>query len=508
MHAAQACVKRRHTSYKRHAFKRTMEKQHSITRRELLAAAGLGAAAWVLRPLNGLAAAQLGTATATAAATATQGTGTRPNFIIIFADDLGYADLGCFGAEQIKTPELDRLAAEGTKFTRFYAATVCSPSRAAILTGCYPKRVGINSVLNPKSGRDGVALNPAELSLGRLFKQAGYATACVGKWHLGHHAEVLPTRHGFDSYFGIPYSNDMTPSVLLRDEQVIEQPVKQETLTERYTEEAIKFITTHKDKPFFLYLPHTMPHVPLAVSEKFKGKSAAGLYGDVIETLDWSTGQIVQALRQLGLDKNTYVLFTSDNGPWLIKGNHAGSASPLREGKSTTYEGGVRVPCIVWAPGQVPAGKTCGDLACTMDFYPTMAALAGVTLPADRIMDGKDITPLLKGTPTAQPVRDEFFYYHRGNIEGVQQGKWKLRFLKPGSGAKSARIELFDLDADMGERTNLADQHPDVVARLRARMIEFDADLSKNIRPPKSVAGLPSLVEAGELTGLLITKME
>jgi len=287
--------------------------------------------------------------------------GRKPNFVIIFTDDQGYADVGCFGAKGFATPNLDRMAAEGTKFTDFYsAAPVCSPARAALLTGCYPRRVSIPRVLFP---RDNIGLNPEEITIAELLKKRGYATACIGKWHLGHLPQFLPTSQGFDYYFGLPYSNDMSPLPLIEGNQAIEHDPDQNTLTQRYTEKAVDFITKNKDRPFFLYLPHTMPHVPLGVSENFKGKSARGLYGDVIMEIDWSVGKILQTLKKLNLDEQTLVIFTSDNGPWLSKGKHGGKADPLRDGKFSTYEGGMRMPCIMRWPGKIPPAKVCSEIA-------------------------------------------------------------------------------------------------------------------------------------------------
>ncbi|MEW6357385.1 MAG: sulfatase [Planctomycetota bacterium] len=422
-----------------------------------------------------------------------------PNFIIIFTDDQGYQDVGCFGSPDIKTPCMDRMAAEGKRFSDFYAAApVCTPSRAALMTGCYPHRVGLPSVLSPRAGS---GINPDEITLAELLKTRGYATLCVGKWHLGHLPPFLPTRHGFDHYFGIPYSNDMDgekahfpPIPLLRDETVIEQPADQRTLTERYTEEAIKFIAANKDRPFFLYLPHTFPHVPLHVSDRFASKSKRGLYGDVIECIDWSTGRILDTLREHGLDENTLVVFTSDNGPWLIKKEHGGSALPLRSGKATTFEGGMREPCIMWGPGRIPAGTVCSEMATTMDIYPTFARLAGADVPTDRIIDGKDIWSLVTGQPGAKTPHEYFFY----GFQSVRSGKWKLHKWEgadiPKGGKKSAKGEkpepprkgptLYDLNADIGEKNDVAAEHPDVVKCLLDALQKHEEDIQKNARPP------------------------
>jgi len=434
-----------------------------------------------------------------------------PNVVVIFVDDLGYDDLGCFwtpnqepGYERIETPRLDAMAADGVRFTDFYvAASVCTPSRAALMTGCYAQRVGLAGprlVLYPGST---IGINPDETTIAELLKARGYATACIGKWHLGHLPPFLPTRHGFDRYYGIPYSNDMKPTVLMRDEQVIEQPAVQETLTERYTNEAVEFITENKDRPFFLYLPHTMPHTPLHVSDTFKGKSKRGIYGDVVECLDWSAGRILDTLATLGLDDNTLVVFTSDNGPWLLRGKHGGKAQPLRSGKCTTYEGGMRVPCLMRWPGRIPAGTSCSEVATTMDLLPTLAGLAGAALPEDRIIDGKDIWPLMAGVNGAKSPHEAFCYYHRYTLEAVRSGKWKLMFerttkqefpyrwggmKKQGHKDEIVPEALYDLEADIGETTNLITEHPDVARRLRelADTMRDDLGDSRTGRPGKN----------------------
>jgi arylsulfatase A-like enzyme len=404
-----------------------------------------------------------------------------PNFILIFADDLGYGDLGCYNpSSTIRTPRLDRMAAEGVRFTDFYsAAPVCTPSRAALMTGCYPIRVGMSDmprlVLFPDS-KEG--LHPDEVTIAEILKARGYATACVGKWHLGHLPPFLPTRQGFDSYFGIPYSNDMKPTPLMRNEATIEEPADQATLTERYTDEAVAFIRANRGRPFFLYLPHTFPHVPLYASDRFRGKSPRGLYGDVVEAIDWSTGRILDTLAELGIDDRTLVLFTSDNGPWVVKGEHGGSAGPLRGAKGTTFEGGMREPCIARWPARIPAGSVCREVATAMDVMPTFARLAGAAPLADRIIDGKDITPLLEGRPGAVSPHEAFFYYRRGALEAVRGGRWKLmcerrtRQEYPYGEKKPEDVvvpeALFDLESDLGETTNVIDKHPGEAARLRA----------------------------------------
>ena len=427
--------------------------------------------------------ASLGGAAAAAVAGCTVGRYARaearenPNVVLIFTDDQGYQDLGCFGSPNIKTPNVDRMAEEGMKFTDFYvAAPVCSPSRAALLTGCYPIRTGVTGVLFPghKNG-----LIHEKKTLAEILKDCGYATACIGKWHLGtgaravgglpDHAEFMPTRRGFDFYYGIPYSNDMHPTPLIRNLETLEEPAKQATLTKRYTEQAVRFIRENKDRPFFLYLPHTMPHVPLAASERFRGKSERGLYGDVIEELDWSTGEILKTLRDLGLDEKTLVIYTSDNGPWLGKGKHGGSAKPLRDGKFHTWEGGFRMPCVMRWPGRIPAGKVCKEMALSMDLAPTIAALAGADLPEDYDMDGASILPLMEDRSGAKTPHEAFFYYRGKRLEAVRAGKWKLILYQGAQkGQPKKPLQLYDLRADISESRNLADDHPDVVNRLTA----------------------------------------
>ncbi len=441
----------------------------------------------------------------------------KPNFVVIFADDQGYGDLGCYGATKIKTPNIDRMAAEGMKFTDFYVSTpVCTPSRSSLMTGCYPRRIGLEKhVLFPNST---IGLNPDEITVAELLKARGYATICIGKWHLGYQRKFLPTHQGFDSFFGIPFSNDMSLPAnmtfakdvklgegmtveslkgggkagntvpLMRDDEVVEYPADQAALTERYTEEACKFIAANKDKPFFLYLPHTMPHYPLHVSEKFKGKSQAGLFGDVIECLDWSTGQILQALKDSGVDGRTLVIYTSDNGP------AAGSAGPLRGKKGLTWEGGVREPCVMRWPGKVPAGSICKELATIMDVMPTLAKLAGTNAPTDRIIDGKDIWPLISGQAGAKTPHEAFFYHSAmGKLAAVRSGKWKLHIAPPEYiPKKNARnapptpppaLQLYDLEADIGEKNNVAAEHPDVLKRLTELLEKFDAEIKANSRP-------------------------
>ncbi len=414
-----------------------------------------------------------------------------PNVVLIFTDDQGYGDLGVYGAKDFETPNLDRLAKEGIRFSSFYVPqAVCSASRAGLLTGNYPNRIGILGALNPNTKH---GIHADEMTLGEVFKSKGYATAIYGKWHLGHLPEFLPTRHGFDEYYGLPYSNDMVPKEvpLIENEKILERGPDQSKLTTSYTERAVKFIDKHKDKPFFVYMPHTMPHVPLFVSDKFKGKSKKGLHGDVLMEIDWSVGQILETLKKHGLEQNTLVMFTCDNGPWLSYGNHGGSAGPLREGKGTSFEGGVRVPLIARWPAQIPAGKVCHEPAMTIDILPTMAKLIGAELPKHKI-DGLDIMPLLTGDAKAKSPHEAFFFYWGRELQAVRSGKWKLHFPHdyrsltgtPGmdgkpAGYTTAKIELslFDLENDVGEKTNVADKHPEVVERRKKLADQAREDL-------------------------------
>ena len=441
----------------------------------------------------------------------------KPNFIIIFTDDQGYGDLGCFGSTKIKTPHIDRLAKEGRRFTNFMVASpVCTPSRAALLTGCYPKRIGMHQhVLFPSSTK---GLNPTEHTIADHLKGQGYATACFGKWHLGHHPETLPQSNGFDTYFGIPYSNDMNhpdnkgkpkggwagmdalwkdpestltkwKTPLMENEKIVEIPVDQRTVTRRYTDKSIEFIKTNAkaDKPFFVYLPHSMPHIPLYVPEDVRDADPLNAYTNVIEHIDAEVGRIAKLLRELKLSDNTYLIFTTDNGPWLPFKHHGGSAGPLRDGKGSTFEGGQRVPCVMWAPGRIPAGTTCDQLCGTIDLLPTIASLTKTPLPSDKKIDGLDISKLL--TTDDKTPRSEFVYYtSRGDIEGLRQGKHKLLVKGPRNKKKNpkakAEVMLFDLEADLGEKNNLAESKPEVVAKLKARMLELDAQIAKEARQP------------------------
>jgi arylsulfatase A len=426
-----------------------------------------------------------------------------PNIIIIMADDLGYGDLGCYGHPSIRTPNLDRMAAEGIRFTDFYSsAPVCTPSRAGLMTGRLPVRTGMSSntrrVLFPDSAG---GLPADEITIARALKSRGYATACVGKWHLGHLPQYLPTRHGFDFYFGIPYSNDMdrdpasppgrdgmfNPRIeywkvpLLRNEAEVERPVDQQTLTRRYTEEALRWIGQNKDRPFFLYFPHTFPHVPLFASDKFRGTSPRGLYGDVVEELDWSVGQVLDLLRRERLSENTLVFFTSDNGPWLPQEHHGGSAGLLREGKGSTWEGGMRVPGIAWWPGRIRSGATTRELAVNLDLFPTSLALAGAALPADRVLDGSDMAPILFGSGKSN--RQTVFFYRDEQVYAVRKGAYKAHLVtQPGYGTEPPMRQhdtplLYNLAEDPSERFDLSAQQPGIVADLKSEVDRHRAEM-------------------------------
>ncbi len=453
-----------------------------------------------------------------------------PNIVIIMADDQGYADLGCYGAEGFTTPNIDRMAAEGMRFTSFYVSqAVCSASRAALLTGCYSERVSILGALMPWAD---YGLNPQETTIAEMLRSAGYSTGIFGKWHLGHQEQFLPLQNGFDEYLGLPYSNDMWPvgydGEPLTEENPGPRPWKlkypqlplidgnekieeirtlddQATLTTRYTERAVQFIEKNRDRPFFLYIPHSMPHVPLGVSEKFKGKSEQGKYGDVIMEIDWSVGEILQALKRNKLDKNTLVIYLSDNGPWLNYGNHAGSAKPLREAKGTMFEGGPRVPCIMRWPHKIKKGVECNKIAASMDLLPTIAAITGAQLP-ENMIDGVNIISLLEGQESANP-RNSYYFYYGGGLRAVRQGNWKLYFPHesrsyvgqipgrdgfPGPTATiKIGLELYNLEKDLSEKNNVAGSHPDIVRELKLLADKARLDLGdkltdvegRNIRP-------------------------
>ncbi|MCP5551834.1 MAG: sulfatase [Akkermansiaceae bacterium] len=420
--------------------------------------------------------------------------------VIIYADDQGYHDLGCFGAPLNRTPNIDRIAAEGVRFTDFYSAyCVCSASRAALMTGCYQPRISMPGVIGPHSR---TALNPDEVTIADLLKTKGYATACVGKWHLGDAPETLPTGQGFDRYFGIPYSNDMARkkgwgndpealdriwrekrwdiynNELYRDAAVIESPVNQTTLTERYAAEAVKFIEEKKDSPFFLYWANSMPHVPLFVSDDRYDPDPQQAYRLTVEHIDACVGKILDALDRTGAATNTLVVYTSDNGPWLSKKHHAGSALPLRDGKGTTWEGGMRVPCVMRWPARVAPGQECRQVASTIDLLPTLAALTGAALPEGRTIDGLDISALL-ADPAAPSPHDTagFFYYKQNEIEAVRLGDWKLKF-------KVGKPELYNLRDDIGERRDLNKENPEKVGELKALAKAYDERLQAAKRPP------------------------
>jgi len=419
-----------------------------------------------------------------------------PNVVIIFTDDQGYADVGVFGAKGYTTPNLDRMAREGRRFTDFHVAqAVCSASRAALLTGCYSNRIGMHGALGPGS-KTGIA--GGELTIAEMLKAQGYATAIFGKWHLGDRPQFLPTKHGFDEYFGIPYSGDMwpfhpaakpgayPPLPLFEGDQPIKvglTPEDQEQLTTQYAEHAVSFIARNKERPFFLYVTPNQPHVPLFVSAKFKGKSGAGLYGDAIMEIDWAVGEILGALKKNGVDENTLVIFSTDNGPWLSYGNHAGSVGPLREGKGTAFDGGQRVPFIARWPGKIPADSVCPEPAMTIDLLPTLAKLTGGKLPEHKI-DGLDIWPLLAGDSSAKnPHEAYYFYYGANELQAVRSGDWKLFFphkarsmqgQEPGKDgipgkykALPVGLELYNLSDDLGETRNVAAENPEVVQRLQ-----------------------------------------
>jgi arylsulfatase A-like enzyme len=427
-----------------------------------------------------------------------------PNIVIIFCDDMGYGDIGKYGAAGYSTPNIDQLTSEGMMFTQFYAAeAVCSASRAALLTGCYSNRIGIFGALMPWSKN---GLNKNELTIAEMLKQKGYATGIFGKWHLGYQQQFLPLQHGFDEYTGLPYSNDMWPVNF--DGQPITDTANwkikypplpliqgnstakeirtlddQATLTTLYTEKAVDFIGRNKNKPFFLYLPHSMPHVPIAASAKFRGKTEAGLYGDVIMEIDWSVGEIMKTLKQYNLEKNTLVVFTSDNGPWLNFGNHAGSTGGLREGKGSSWEGGQKEPCVMRWPGIIPAGTVCNKLSSTIDLLPTIAAICNGQLPTHKI-DGVNILPLLKAVKDAEPRKVFYYYYASNHLEAVRRDHWKLVLPHPGrsyegfapgkdgfpGGTTETRqyeLALYDLRRDPGERYDVKEFFPDIVAQLQ-----------------------------------------
>ncbi len=430
-----------------------------------------------------------------------------PNVVIIFTDDQGYADVGAYGAEGFETPNLDQMAEQGRLFTRWYAAQpVCSASRTGLLTGCYPNRVGIHGALGPGS-KTGIAAE--ELTLAEMFKSKGYATGMFGKWHLGDAKQFLPPNHGFDEYYGIPYSNDMWPQhptakhfpplPLIEGTETLREADEhdQAMMTTQLTARAVDFINRHRTEPFFLYVPHPQPHVPLFVSERFRGKTERGLYGDVIAEIDWSVGEILNAIKTNGLDDNTLVVFTSDNGPWLSYGEHSGRATPLREGKGTVWEGGVREPCIMRWPGKIPAGTVCDEPAMNIDMLPTLAKLIDAKMPEQKI-DGLDIWPLLSGAEGATNPHDGYwFYYKKNELQSVSMGHWKLylphayRTLNGREGGEGGlpvkydnlrtKVELYDLNGDISEKQNVAEQHPEQVEKMLAFAEKARAELGDSL---------------------------
>ena len=456
-----------------------------MTRREFLKAAGVGLAAMTFQNI----------CWADAAIRKR-----RPNFIIFFTDDQGYNDVGCFGSPLIKTPRFDQMAREGTRFTSFYAQPVCGPSRAALMTGCYPIRIA--EPQNKKNQHN--ILHPQEITIGETLNSAGYATALIGKWHLAgarkeqYDPALMPNAQGFDYFFGTPLHNGFTRTVkhssfktqLMRNSDVVVDALDQEgmnNLTQNYTAEALQFIRQNKDRPFFLYLAHNMPHVPLGASKDFRGKSKRGLYGDVIEELDWSIGRVLDTLKELGLDNDTLIVFASDNGPWIEEhlGDYGGSADPLRGWKMSAWEGGPRVPCIMRQPGKVPAGGVCNEMITTMDLLPTFAALAQKRLPQGHAIDGKDISSIITGKPDAKSPHEAFYFYNWVRLNAVRSGRWKLVLPRPknppGTGWSGrmidavGQIQLYDLDADMEEKRDVAKQNPEVVGRLM-KLIEKARD--------------------------------
>lgn len=406
----------------------------------------------------------------------------KPNIVLINCDDLGYGDLACYGSRVHSTPELDDLAAQGIRFTNFYMASpVCSPSRGAMMTGCYPRRIGFGSfegkgVLFPGQG---VGLNPEETTMASLLRDQGYATMIIGKWHCGDQPEFLPTEHGFDEYYGIPYSNDMgrqvhrehyPPLPLMVNDQVLQEQPDLTSLTERYAEQAVRFIRKNKEQPFFLYLAHMYVHLPLYVPDRFSRHSRNEAYGAAVEYIDWVTGVLVDELKQNGIENDTLIIFTSDNGS---RADHEGSNGPLRGRKGTTWEGGMRVPCIMYWPGEIEAGQVCREIASSIDFLPTLVQLAGGQVPDDRIIDGKDIRPLMFQAPHSSPVHQAFFYYAGDTLEAVRAGSWKLHVRK----GREAVQALYHLDRDPGESQNVYEDHPNVVQALRKLLDDCREDL-------------------------------
>lgn len=417
----------------------------------------------------------------------------KPNIVVILADDLGYGDIGTFGATDIRTPNIDNLAAKGLKLTSFYSTSpVCSPTRAALITGRYPRRLGIDHVFFPESF---TGIPAEEVTIAEALKGNGYQTAIFGKWHLGHHRQFLPLQNGFDEYYGIPYSNDMQGVVYLRGNDVDSIKVNQKYITKTYTNEAVKFIEKNKSKPFFLYVTHNMPHVPLYASPEFEGKSKRGLYGDVIEEIDWSVGEVVKALKKNGLEENTLVVFTSDNGPWIIFDIEGGSAGPLRQGKGTTFEGGQRVPTVAYWPGKIKPGTVYEDLTTQLDLYPTIISLTGSQkTQTKKPLDGEDISPVLFGTGKRKGT--EFAYYSNGVIEAFRQGDWKIRLPQPDTKINGITIVpatdtlLFNLTTDIGERNNLLKSDPGKAKELLTALTAYKTKIGNT--PEALVQRMPS----------------
>lgn len=444
---------------------------------------------------------------------------TSPNFIIILADDLGYGDLSCFGHPTIRTPNLDKMASEGMRFTQFYVSTnVCSPSRASLLTGRLPIRNGVYPGVFRTNSISGLPL--IELTIAELLKQKDYSTALIGKWHLGSQPEFLPTKQGFDYYFGIPYSNDMglagtfandttiakykvkNPKLpLYRNDDIIEYEPDQRQLTKRYTDEALNFIAQNKDKPFFLYYPNNFPHAPLYASSDFEGKSRRGIYGDAVEELDWSVGRILDQLKSLHIDDNTFVIFTSDNGPWLLLQQYCGSAGLLFEGKGSTYEGGMRVPMIARWPGKIPANVVSEALASSLDVLPTILSMAGIEMPKDRDFDGMDISNLFYGK--AKKIRDVIYYYHNdGKLRAVRKGPWKAEFVtQPSYSSERAVVHdpplLYNIENDPSEKYNVGAKYPEIIRELKA-MFERQIEI---VKPAESEINKTQIGSTGQVSG-------
>lgn len=458
----------------------------------------------------------------------------RPNFVIIFVDDQGYQDLGCFGSETIKTPRIDTLAKEGIKFTNFYAQPICGPSRTALMTGCYPFRVAEKG--NQKNTHP--VVHSSEITIAEKLKEVGYRTGCFGKWDLAGHSqkkfnpELMPNEQGFDVFYGTPSSNDGFVD-LYQNKMLVEANADMSTLTRKYNDAAIEFIRENKDDPFFVYLPHSMPHTRLDASQKFKGKSQRGLYGDVIEEIDYEVGRLIDTLIDLDLHRKTYVLYTSDNGPWAIKNkghrngvgpeDHGGSALPLRGAKVSCFEGGVRVPTVLWGPGRVPEGKTCDALAATIDLFPTLIHLAGGAKPNDRVIDGENISSLFHGEFDKAKVERVFYYYLRGHLQAVRQGKWKLHLprekepigaypfsvnqhIHPDDRVGFDQPFLVDLHHDVAETHSVAAQHPEVVAKLMNLAEKMREDLGDYNRIGKNMRFVPETTKPRELTYYLSRK--